>query len=73
VSELHTSERVAPWLEKPYNKRLFHYYLAELHEHYTKNSARFKTWLQAEEDASTSYSPNPAFYLDWCNGLYCQV
>ena len=59
--------RIAPWLEKPWNSRLFHYYLASLHENYTKDSARFKAWLQAEEDASNSYSPNPSFYIDWCN------
>ncbi len=65
--------RVQPWLERPYNLRLFHYYLAEFHEKYTKNSARFKAWLQAEEDASTSYSPNPQFYINWCNNREASV
>jgi len=59
--------RITPWVQKPWNNRLFHYYLAEFHEKYTKDSARFKAWLQAEEDASNSYSPNPSFYIDWCD------
>jgi Lamin Tail Domain/CotH kinase protein len=65
--------RIAPWLEKPYNKRLFHFYLAELQENYTKNSARFQAWLQAEEEASTAYSPNPSFYTNWCNNREAAV
>ena len=44
--------RVAAWLERPHIRRLFHYYLAELHEKFAKNSPRLRAWLQADEDAS---------------------
>ncbi len=59
--------RVQPWLERPYNRRLFHYYLAELHENYAKNSARFTAWLQAEATGNKSYAINTNFYLTWCS------
>ncbi len=65
--------RVQGWLERPHIRRLFNYYLAELHERYTKNSARFQAWLQADEDASNSYSPNPSVYLNWCNNREAAV
>jgi hypothetical protein len=47
-----------PYLEKPYNLRLFKHYLTTLLEDYTRNSERIKAWLQAEEDASTQYTFN---------------
>ena len=59
--------RVQPWLERPYNLRLFHYHLAELHENYTKNSARLSTWLQAGKDAYKSSTLNTNFYLSYCS------
>lgn len=59
--------RVQPWLERPYNRRLFHYYLAVFHENYAKNSTRLAAWLQAESTANKSYSINTNFYLTWCS------
>lgn len=58
--------RIEPWLQRPYNRRRFHAYLAALHDQLARHNARFKAWLQAEEDASPAYSPNPSFYLDFC-------
>ena len=65
--------RIAPWLDKPYNKRRFHYYLAEFQEKVGRNLSRFQSWLQAEEDASKSYSPNPNFYLGFCSNRTAAV
>ena len=59
--------RMQPWLERPYNLRLFHYHLAELHENYTKNSDLFSTWLQAGKDAYKSSTLNTNFYLTYCS------
>ena len=58
--------RVENWVQRPYNRRLFHEYLAVLHDQLAQNNARFKAWLQADEEASEAYSPNPGFYLDFC-------
>jgi hypothetical protein len=59
--------RVGNWIAKPYNLRVFCYYLAELLDNYTKDSARLGAWLQAEEDASDSYPINASTYRSWCN------
>jgi hypothetical protein len=53
-----------PWLEKPYNFRLFKHYLNRLLENYTRNSVRIYYWLQLEEDASTQYAFNFS-YQNW--------
>ena len=39
---------VRPYIEKPYNFRLFKHYLATLVENYARNSARMSAWLAAE-------------------------
>lgn len=65
--------RISPWLEKPYNRRRFHYYLDQFHRLVTQQSGRFATWLQAEQDGSKSYSLNPAFYLSWCSNRTAAV
>jgi hypothetical protein len=57
-----------PYLEKPYNFRLFKHYLATLVESYARNSARMTAWLQAEEDASTQYTVATATYQSWFSG-----
>jgi len=44
-----------PYLEKPYNFRLFKHYLTRMLDNYTLDSSRVYAWLQAEEDASTQY------------------
>jgi len=53
-----------PYLEKPYNMRLFKHYLTRLLENYTLNSPRIYTWLQMEETASTQYAFNFG-YANW--------
>ena len=53
-----------PWLDKPYNFRLFKHYLTRLLEDYTRNSVRIATWLRIEEDASTQYTFNFP-YQNW--------
>ena len=62
-----TGGRISSWVERPYNRRLHDYYLAEFQEKYTKDSLRFRQWLTEEENASTSYSINTNFYLSWCS------
>src|SRR6185436_6553837 len=62
-----TGGRIQSWLDKPYVRRLHDYYLAEFHEKYTKDSLRFRTWLEAEHNATTSYKFNTNFYLSWCS------
>jgi hypothetical protein len=57
-----------PYLEKPYNLRLFKHYLAVLVENYAKNSPRLTTWLQLEEEASTQYTVAATTYTGWFNG-----
>ncbi|MCG8574351.1 MAG: PKD domain-containing protein, partial [Flavobacteriales bacterium] len=50
---------------KDYNLRLFYYYLTELLENYTHESPRMLAWLEAEENASRSYSINDRTYTNW--------
>jgi hypothetical protein len=47
-----------PYLDKPYNMRLFKHYIAELLDHYTLNSTRLAVWQQLEENASTQLAFN---------------
>ncbi|MBM3875545.1 MAG: hypothetical protein FJ386_02350 [Verrucomicrobia bacterium] len=49
-------------LDKPYIRRLFHYYLVEILENYTKNSPRIEAWMRAEEDSSSAYTIDMAAY-----------
>ncbi|MGE5294706.1 MAG: lamin tail domain-containing protein [Solirubrobacterales bacterium] len=53
-----------PYLEKPYNMRLFKHYLTRLLENYTLNSARVYAWLQYEEAASNQVPFNYS-YASW--------
>jgi len=53
-----------PYLDKPYNFRLFKHYLNRLLENYTLNSARMYAWLQLEENASTQFPFNYS-YANW--------
>lgn len=53
------------WAARPYNSRLFYGYLVELLEQYTLGSDRMAAWLQAEEDASPSYTARASFYRTW--------
>ena len=53
-----------PYLDKPYNMRLFKHYLTRLLENYTLNSPRIAVWLQLEENASTQFPFNFS-YANW--------
>lgn len=53
-----------PYLEKPYNMRMFKHYLTRLLENYTLNSARIYAWLQFQEDASNQFPFNYS-YASW--------
>jgi len=55
---------IRPYIEQPYNLRLFKHFLATLVEDYTRDSALVSAWLQAEEDASTQYTVSTA-YKNW--------
>ncbi len=65
-----------PWLEMPYNMRLFKHYLTRLIENYTTNSARIAYWLQLEQsagtqlerDTNTQYDFGSAAYKSWFTG-----
>jgi hypothetical protein len=48
----------------PHVRRLMNYYLTELLEKHTRNSAHTAAWLQAEENASSSYSVSSK-YRNW--------
>lgn len=61
-----TGGRISSWVEKPFNRRLHDYYLAEFARKCTSDSLRFRQWLQEEENASAAYSINTNFYLSWC-------
>lgn len=54
-----------PYLEKPYNMRLFKHYLTRLVEEYTSNSARIQAWFAAEEQASSRYTVDTTLYRNW--------
>ena len=53
-----------PWIDKPYNMRLFKHYLTRLLENYTLNSVRMYAWLQMEENASSQFPFNFS-YANW--------
>ncbi len=59
---------IQPWLEKPYNKRLFYYYLVELLENYTHNSPRINAWMRAEVEASNAINVESKLYRDFFAG-----
>ena len=56
---------IGPYISRPYNLRRFYYYLAEMLDRYTQNSPRMNGWLQAEEEASSSFSVSSSFYQGW--------
>ena len=57
--------KVDTYIRKPYNMRLFRYYLTELLEHYTHQSPRMLAWLDAEEEASNSFNVSRSTYTNW--------
>ena len=68
VNSVFYGDRIKSWLEKPFNKRLFNYYLVELMENYTKDSPRFFSYLKAEEEATTAMVVDANAYRQWCVG-----
>lgn len=53
------------YIEKPYNQRLFRYFLTELVENYCHQSPRIEAWFDAEEAASSLYSVDRGQYHNW--------
>lgn len=54
------------FIGKPWTRRLFNYYLAELLKFTSGvNAARSTAWLDAEDAASTAYSCDRNFYQTW--------
>lgn len=56
-----------PYLEKPYNMRLFKHYLTRVVEEFSLNSPRMDAWLTAEENASSQYTVNN-YRTSWFSG-----
>ena len=56
---------IGPYISRQHNLRRFYHYLAELVDKYTLNSPRINAWLQAEEEASTSFVVSSSFYQGW--------
>ena len=46
-------------MSKPWAQRLFYYYLVEILENYTKNSARVNAYFRAEQEATANSNVNP--------------
>ena len=57
---------------EPHVRRMLNYYLTELLEKHTRNSAHTAAWLQAEENASGSYSVSSK-YANWFNSRVGEV
>ncbi|MHA3775157.1 DUF7453 family protein [Verrucomicrobiota bacterium sgz303538] len=53
------------YINKPWTRRIFNYYLTEMLTKLTRNSARVSSWFDAEEAASTAYTVDKNFYLTW--------
>jgi hypothetical protein len=53
------------YINKPWTRRIFNYYLTELLSKYTKNSPRMDAWFQAEEDSSSAYTISRSLYETW--------
>ena len=56
------------WLRKPYNRRIFRYYLTEIIDKYQANGPRVGAWFDCEQDVSSTYNPNQAKYVSWDRG-----
>lgn len=53
---------------KPYNRRLFDYYLGQIVDHYDHDSVRIQTWLNEENNATGSYDANVGAFLSFFSG-----
>ncbi|MFL2451842.1 MAG: lamin tail domain-containing protein [Verrucomicrobiales bacterium] len=56
------------WLRKPYNRRIFRYYLTEILDKYQANGPRVGAWFDCEQDVSNTYNPNQRKYTSWDSG-----
>ena len=56
---------VGNFYSKPYVQQRVNYYLGEMLDKYTHNSARLAAWFQCEEEASPSYANNVSIYTTW--------
>lgn len=69
-SEMITSggSEFSAWLRKPYNRRIFRYYLTEIIDKYQANGPRVGAWFECEQNVSTTYNPNQSKYISWDRG-----
>ena len=56
------------WLRKPYNRRIFRYYLTEILDKFQANGPRVGAWFDCEQAVSETYSPNQRKYTSWDSG-----
>ena len=56
------------WLRKPYNRRIFRYYLTEILDKFQANGPRVGAWFDCEQAVSDTYSPNQRKYTSWDSG-----
>ncbi|MDE0827383.1 MAG: lamin tail domain-containing protein, partial [Akkermansiaceae bacterium] len=56
------------WINKPYNRRICRYYLAEVLDKWQANGARMNAWFDCEDSVSTTYNPNQSKYTTWDSG-----
>ena len=56
------------WLRKPYNRRIFRYYLTEILDKFQAKGPRMDAWFDCEQAVSTTYNPNQNKYTGWDSG-----
>ena len=56
------------WLRKPYNRRIFRYYLTEILDKFQSKGPRMDAWFDCEQEVSTTYNPNQNKYTGWDSG-----
>ena len=56
------------WLRKPYNRRIFRYYLTEILDKFQSKEPRMDAWFDCEQEVSTTYNPNQNKYTGWDSG-----
>lgn len=61
------------YLQKPYNRRLFRYYLSEMVDKFTSSSDRLTAWFDAEDASSSTYNINRNTYISFFNSRLATV
>ena len=56
------------WLRKPYNRRIFRYYLTEILDKFQAKGPRVDAWFDCEQAVSNTYNPNQNKYTGWDSG-----